>query len=234
MSTTMSFDIIHLSSPVIYSGFVYILQNYIHPCPHDYFMKLFRYHHNLFLSGLSCVMFLMISIGNYQTGKFESTQALLCSPYGNNWMANTGASLFLWSKYLEWFDTMFLHLSGKPISMLQYTHHMSTACLMYLNFIDYLSPHMYIFMGSNCFVHIWMYYYFAEPRGWIHKYRQYITASQILQHIVCLYTIYVTQQMGCEQNKYGNISGFFMYSMYLFYFVGFYANKYLASSKYLI
>ena len=41
------------------------------------------------------------------------------------------------------------------------------------------------------------------------------TASQIVQHILSLHTIYsVSQQMGCEQNNYGNISDFLMYSMY--------------------
>lgn len=40
-------------------------------------------------------------------------------------------TFFLWSKYWEWLDTLFLHLSGKPISQLQYTHHMSTAMLVY-------------------------------------------------------------------------------------------------------
>ena len=171
-------NILHISSPVLYAGFVYILQKYVQPCPNDYFMKLARYHHNMLLSGLSGVMFIMIIVGNYRTGKFSSSYELLCKPYGDNWMANTGATLFLWSKYLEWGDTLFLHLGGKPISMLQYTHHMSTAFLMYTNYMDNLSPHIFVFMGSNCFVHIWMYYYFAEPKGWLYQYGTIPSSNQ--------------------------------------------------------
>lgn len=222
---------IHLISPGLYAVFVHNIQEF-EPCPEDILMKLVRYYHNIFLSLLSAFMFIMITIGNYQTGKFDSLNNLLCGSYGNNWYAHTGAQLFLWSKYLEWGDTLFLHLSNKPISMLQYTHHMSTAFLMYKNYEEYLSPHIYIFMGSNCFVHVFMYWYFAEPKGWLYPYREYITRLQILQHIVCLYTIYKTYMIGsetCEQNKYGNFYGALMYSMYLFYFVSFYMKKYTSS-----
>lgn len=221
-------QLLHIISPGLYALFISMSQT-ITPCPNNTFMKLARYHHNIFLSILSGIMLLMITIGNYQTGKFNSINDFLCSSYGNNWYANIGAKMFLWSKYLEWGDSLFLHLSNKSISMLQYTHHMSTAFLMHTNFDEYLSPHMYVFMGSNCFVHIWMYWYFAEPKGWLYPYRQYITRIQIVQHILCLYTIYKTYMIGsetCEQNKYGNFFGALMYSMYLFYFISFYINKY--------
>ena len=221
-------ELIHIISPGLYVLFVKMFK-YIEPCPEYFFMKLARYHHNISLAALSFIMLVMITIGNYQTNKFDSIHNLLCSSYQDNWYANTGAKMFLWSKYLEWGDTLFLHLSNKPISMLQYTHHMSTAFLMHTNFDEYLSPHMYVFMGSNCFVHIWMYWYFAEPKGWLYPYRECITRIQIVQHILCLYTIYKTYMIGshsCEQNKYGNFCGALMYSMYLFYFILFYINKY--------
>ena len=219
---------LHLSSPLLYAGFVHIISK-MEPCPNNFFMKLSRYNHNMFMTYLSIIMFIMITIGNYQTNKFANINNLLCKSYENNYFANNGASLFLWSKYLEYGDTFYLHLSNKPISMLQYTHHMSTAFLMYMNFYDYLSPHMFVFMGSNCFVHIWMYWYFAEPRGWLYKYRSYITSIQIFQHIICLCTILITYNMpNCQQNIHGNFFGLLAYSMYLFYFVTFYAEKYIS------
>ena len=224
-------QIIHIISPILYGSFVHILKK-IPPCPDNYFMKLARYHHNIGLSILSLYMLIFITIGNYQTNKFYPINNLLCNSYNHNSFAYKGAELFLWSKYIEWGDTLFLHLSGKSISMLQYTHHMSTAFLMYMNMFQYLSPHIFVFMASNCFVHVFMYWYFAYPQGFLKKYRKLITSSQIVQHIVCLSTIIYTSRLNnCEQNQYGNFFGFIMYSMYLFYFSSFYFKSYINKIK---
>ena len=95
-------------------------------------------------------MLIGITIGNYQTNKLSSINNILCKSYDNNYYSTISSQLFLYSKYIEWGDTMFLHLSGKKISMLQYTHHMTTALLMYLNTSYYLSPHIFVFMSLNC------------------------------------------------------------------------------------
>ncbi len=139
--------------------------------------------------------------------------------------------MFLWSKYVEWGDTLFLHLSGKPITMLQYTHHMSTAILTYVAFDrTIISPHLLVFIGSNTLVHIPMYWYFAFPKGFLYKYRKLITQSQIVQHIGCLATIIYTSSIeNCEQAEYVNAFGFAMYSMYLFYFSMFYLRTYFGT-----
>jgi len=143
-------------------------------------------------------------------------------------MVNRSVYVFLYSKYLEWLDTVFLHLSGKRISMLQYTHHMTTVVTLYVNFMDYVSPCIIVPMGLNCLVHIPMYWYFAFPKGFLYKYRMLITRSQIIQHIlVIISAIYTYIMDNCEQNKYGNIIGLLMYFMYLFYFTVFYINSYL-------
>ena len=83
----------------------------------DKIMKFARYHHNILLSVLSGIMLVMITIGNYQTGKFNSMNDFLCTPYYDNWYANTSAKMFLWSKYLEWGDS-FLCTYQTSISML--------------------------------------------------------------------------------------------------------------------
>ena len=173
-------------------------------------------------------MLIGITVANYQTYKFNTLNNLLCVPYNNNIYSTISVTLFLYSKYIEWGDTLYLHLSGKPISQLQYTHHMSTAFLLYCNMVDYISPHMYIFMSLNCFVHIWMYWYFAYPGGYLKKYKVLITQSQIVQHIVCLVTIIYTSFLdNCDQNKYGNSVGFLLYMMYLLYFSMFYFKNYI-------
>lgn len=225
----MIIDSLHILSPLLYALFVSKLKT-IKPCPDNYFMKLARYHHNIFLSVLSFLMLIGITIGNYQTNKLSSINNILCKSYDNNYYSTISSQLFLYSKYIEWGDTMFLHLSGKKISMLQYTHHMTTALLMYLNTSYYLSPHIFVFMSLNCIIHVIMYLYFAYPNGFLSKYKKIITQSQIIQHIICLSTIFYTTILdNCKQNPYGNESGFILYSMYLFYFSLFYLKSYIVN-----
>lgn len=220
---------IHSLSPLIYMGYVEIIR-YIIPCPNSELMKYFRKIYNLFMSILSLFMFFGIIIANYQMNKFDSLDCLLCSSYENNFIANISTKLFLYSKYLEWLDTLFLQLSGKYISNLQYTHHMSTAFLTYHNISEFISPHIFIFMSINCLVHVFMYLYYAYPNSILKKYRKLITQSQIIQHILCLLTIiYVHVRNDCPQNGYGNEMGLLLYSMYLFYFVKFYISQYIKS-----
>ena len=200
--------------------------------------------HNIFLALLSLLMLLGITQATYDAGKFASMNDLLCASFdygindiskvnniigtnGTNTLAHLSTTLFLYSKYMEWGDTLFLHLSDKPISMLQYTHHSTTALLMYTNYVEYISPHLFVFMGLNCFVHIWMYWYFAFPKGVLYPVRKLITQVQIVQHVICIGTILYTSMLeDCQQNTYGNMCGLVMYSMYLFYFSAFYVKSY--------
>ena len=224
----MLLQLFHSSSPLLYVLYVEYIR-IIPPCPQNINMRIARYCHNSFMALISGLIFVMINIGNAQTDKFSSIDNLICKSYDNNWMAYTGAELFLWSKYLEWIDTLFLQLSGKPITELHYTHHMSTALLMYYNTTPTLTHSMYIFMGSNTFIHVFMYWYYADSYGWLYPYRQWITRGQILQHILCLITIYATNILGeehCKENVYGNVFAFLLYHMYLVYFMVFYLKKY--------
>ena len=216
----------HLLSPFLYILFVEFIK-ILPSCPDSMVMKKIRFAHNYFLSILSFIMLLGITIGNYQTDKFSNVRNLLCLTYNNNYFANISVDVFLYSKYLEWLDTLFLHLSNKTISNLQYYHHMSTALLVYVNKQSYLSPHVFVFMSLNCFVHIFMYWYFAYPLGILKKFRIFITLSQIIQHILCLLTVVYTMTLkDCDQNKYGNETGLFLYLVYLGYFSHFYCKNY--------
>lgn len=224
---------VHMVSPLLFIVYVRLL-TLIRPIPNSNVMKFCRKLHNIVLSLLSLFMLITITQATFAAGKFESLNDLLCVRYVDGIddsvtnLAHMSASLFLYSKYLEWGDTLFLQLSNKPISMLQYTHHMTTAFLMYMNYVDYLSPQVFIFMGLNCFVHIWMYWYFAFPKGVLYPVRKLITQLQILQHIICICTtVYTFTLPNCQQNAYGNDFCLVMYSMYLFYFSAFYVKSYI-------
>ena len=217
---------IHLASPVIYAGYVHVLQK-IPPCPNNSLMKLCRTAHNINLSFLSAAMFILCFIGQVQTGKMNSMDELLCKSYDYNWYIDVSMKAFLYSKYVEWGDTLFLQLSGKPISMLQYTHHMSTAILTYVGMArTVISPNGFVFLATNTLVHTPMYWYFAYPKGWLHKHRRMITQSQIVQHVICLSTLVYTHYINyCQQAEYANEFAMAMYSMYLFFFVSFYIGN---------
>ena len=217
----------HIISPFIYILYVKFITQ-LYPCPNSLIMKKFRQYHNIFLSILSFIMLLGITIGNIQTNKFSSLNNLLCKSYDDNWYVLLSTNVFLYSKYLEWGDSLYLHLSGRSITTLQYTHHMTTAFLTYANMINYISPHIFIFMSINCFVHIWMYWYFAFPKGFLKKNKVLITQIQIIQHVICLFTILYTLTLSdCQQNLYGNYCGLFIYLMNLIYFIRFYIMNYL-------
>jgi hypothetical protein len=198
----------------------------ITPCPNNKIMIKIRKIHNIVLSLLSIFMLVSIIYANYLTNKLFSFNNLLCKSYDNNKIALISAKIFLYSKYLEWGDTLFLHLSNKPISMLQYTHHMSTAFIVYLNTAEIMNSHYIVAMGLNCFVHVPMYWYFAYPNGFLKPYRLYITQIQIIQHIICIITSIYICFLDCDQNKYGNTFGLICYFMYLFYFSIFYIETY--------
>ena len=140
---------------------------------------------------------------------------------------------FLYSKYWEWLDTLFLVLSGRAVSWLQYTHHMSTAILVSTGGADVYAPVSIIPAWLNCAVHVPMYWYFAYPRGALRPYAPWITRAQILQHVavvgLCSYANF-RQYLGdgdCYNgDKYMAELGLVLYAMYLAFFVAFYARRF--------
>ena len=219
-------SIIHLSSPLLYILFCNQIKK-IEPCPKSKIMIKCRQIHNLLLSLLSSGMFLGLLLGLYQTNKLNSYRVLLCNDFQNNKFAYLSTQIFLYSKYLEWIDTLFLHLSNKLITSLHYNHHMSTAILVYLNITPEISAYSGIPMGLNCLVHIFMYWYFAFPRGVLFSYRRMITISQIVQHIISLTSSMIPYYIdNCNQNKYGLFFANSLYGLYLTQFFLFYVRKY--------
>ena len=206
-------NVIHLTSPFLYALFVYCIQDW--KKVHAPWFHPVRKIYNMFMSIWSAYMLYIITLATYNDGKFTDW----CTPY----QSYTGVNMFLYSKYVEWLDTLFLVLSGKKISRLQYIHHMSTVVLTYTNVN---TPSLFIFMGSNCFVHWIMYWYFAFPRGMLRPYRKWITGSQIVQHALCLYTIGYHRHVITCYRPIGLDIGLGAYAVYLFMFLNFYLKVY--------
>ena len=104
---------------------------------------------------------------------------------------------------------------------------MSTAILVYVNIYQGIESYIYVPLSLNCFVHIFMYWYFAYPKGVLVKFRKIITMSQIIQHVSVLYiAIYVRYSDNCKINNYSNGLTIMLYSMYFYYFTIFYIVTY--------
>lgn len=203
---------VHLFSPLLYAGFVYCVQDF-KKIEAPWFYQV-RKVYNVCMSLLSAYMLYIVTLATYQDSKFMDWS----TPY----QSYTGEHLCMYSKYVEWLDTLFLVLSGKPISRLQYIHHMTTVMIAYTNIGI---PSLFVFMGSNCFVHVFMYWYFAFPRGTLKPYRRWITFFQIVQHMACIYTsIYMVVVL--NYRSIGLYIGFGMYAAFFTMFSNFYLQNY--------
>ena len=227
--------IIHILSPLIFYGYVKLLTNTCKPCPDSATMKYYKRIHNIILSILSFVMLFAVLVYNIIDDKISSYEDIVCKQYKSTDSIEFIGYTFFYSKYIEWLDTLFLYLSGREITSLQYNHHMTTAVLTYFNMRYFISPSLLVFMGLNCFVHIPMYWYFAYPRGFLKKYRKLITIIQILQHIIALsttiYVLFIKQFVSCNHSKFGIQLGFCLYVMNLVYFTQFFIKTYLAKRQ---
>ena len=232
---------LHLLSPFGYMLFVWGIQK-LTPRPNSPSVLWWRRFHNIGLSIASLVMLVGGVAGQVvDPGKSMSFHSFTCDPISTDQITQSIVSYtmtaFLYSKYWEWFDTLFLCLGGRSISALQYTHHMSTALLVAVNMSDIFNPSFFIFGGLNCFVHIPMYWYFAYPKGMLRSYAAWITRIQIAQHVICITTALYAN---IRQYRYGDCYGgdryghelaLALYSMYLTYFSLFYIQKYMADKK---
>ena len=234
----VSFSIFHFFSPLFYFLFVYSFSlipidilTIISSCPS---LIRIRKIYNISLSVLSFFMMLGISISAVESNKLFSFHDMVCKPFTPSFTLSLSTQIFLYSKYVEWIDSFFLHVAGKKISALQYYHHMSTGFLFYLNIEnDYISPYVLIGMFLNSFIHIFMYWYFAFPKGILLQHRRKITQFQIFQHISCFVSILyaMSHAQNCVQNSLSNVVGLFLYSFYLLSFGHFYLNKYIHPSN---
>lgn len=224
--------LLHLLSPLYYMIYVFFIQK-IPPCRESTIMKSIRTYHNVFLSILSFIMLCLGLYSNYTHDKLNSFDKILCKSYNQqDYYINLTNILFYYSKYIEWLDTLFIHLSNKPITNLQYYHHLTTAIFTYLGGVFYIPSYSIVPLALNCTVHTFMYWYFAYPQGIMRPYRQYITKFQILQHVICIFVIIYTSLVdNCDINIHFNLFGISLYCMYLIHFLQFYYKAYIDKIK---
>jgi len=198
---------------------------------------------NLFLSVLS--LFMMLGVLPAVQRLFErGLEDGVCEPE-NYFFANKTAttfwlSLFVFSKFPELIDTVFLILKNptRPVPFLHWYHHATV-----LLFCWYAVRNEYhascIFAAVNAAVHTVMYfYYFQTEIGYKPSYAMLITVIQILQMVAGIVIngawMYMTFVQGklCSGIERGNavilsISCAIMYGSYLYLFGEFFVKRYI-------
>ena len=126
---------------------------------------------------------------------------------------------FMWSKFLELFDTTLIILSKKKLIFLHWYHHMATLMYCWDAYILH-NPSGSVFTGMNLCVHTIMYaYYAATYFGRLpNSLRVVITSLQLLQMVVGVAA--VVTHLGCETTE-GDLlrNSQWALAMYFSYFV---------------
>lgn len=141
--------------------------------------------------------------------------------------------IFVWSKFFELIDTVFIIAHKKPLIFLHWYHHITVLLYAWFGYISG-SPAGPIFGPVNVTVHTFMYgYYFLmairmKPK-WLNPI--WITVFQIVQMIIGV-TIslisfnYYLKDPDCFVDKNIILQGFVMYGSYLYLFAVFFVERY--------
>lgn len=164
-----------------------------------------------------------VSLGGFQIGTFKTT-----------------ASLFFWSKFIEWIDSVFLLYDKKPISILHGYHHLGAPIAMG-SLVVSNAEFVWIFVLWNGLIHTVMYFYFCCAGLGIKLsfLRPFITSMQILQFVtgmVYLMKSYGNSTLpGGECSSQGRSFTFIFQYVYVLVVLGlflhFFAQQYLKPSS---
>lgn len=166
-----------------------------------------------------------------------------CCENPENWYINGPVALwmglFIFSKYPELLDTVFLVLEKKPVIFLHWFHHTTVLLYCWHAFINRVAPGLW-FASMNYCVHSGMYmYYFLMSVGFrkvTKKIAPLVTLAQLLQMVVgCAVTsmsaYYHTQDPeSCFVNPANFRLGLGMYASYWLLFAVLFRNLYCVGS----
>lgn len=99
----------------------------------------------------------------------------------NNLLYDKICYYFFISKYIEYLDTYFIIIKNKPISYLQYIHHLGAPIITgLLYYTQHNSYHLFVLL--NGFIHTIMYlYYYITLLGYKINFKYILTTLQIIQ-----------------------------------------------------
>lgn len=146
--------------------------------------------------------------------------------------------LFIFSKYAELFDTVFVVLNKKPLILLHWWHHISVLLYCWLSFRE-RTPSAAFFGTINACVHSVMYFYYflmavkMKPK-WFDA--MWITVFQIAQMVMGVFIslaslYYHLTEDDCVVTTNIMLGAFGMYLSYLLLFGGFFYTRYVSGTK---
>lgn len=141
--------------------------------------------------------------------------------------------IFIWSKFFELIDTVFIIAHKKPLIFLHWYHHITVLLYAWFGYIAG-APSGPLFGPVNVSVHTVMYgYYFLmairrKPK-WLNPI--WITVFQIVQMIIgvtisLISFYYYLNDPDCFVDKNIVLQGFLMYGSYLYLFAAFFFDRY--------
>jgi hypothetical protein len=148
--------------------------------------------------------------------------------------------IFYYSKFVEYADTLFLYVMNRPISYLQWVHHIGAAWLMFCAGHFRAEP-SWIFVHFNSFIHTFMYLYYAlslAPKKWkgLDFFKPIVTSAQIVQFLTGFAFLYGYRNVKCFRNDGTRMFGVYYHTwayvgVVLLLFINFYIRNYCMKSK---
>merc|ERR1711892_575436 len=149
------------------------------------FARLFPGHHDRARLGLRLWRWLRALTGDKVVELYTNSCP---SPVWESTLFVWAAKSFYYSKYVEYLDTAWLVLKGKPVSFLQTFHHFGAPWDVYLG-LALKNEGLWIFMFLNAFIHTLMYtYYGLTAAGYRIPFKPLMTLMQLFQ-FCCGFTI---------------------------------------------
>uniref|UniRef100_H2Z286 Elongation of very long chain fatty acids protein n=1 Tax=Ciona savignyi TaxID=51511 RepID=H2Z286_CIOSA len=144
---------------------------------------------------------------------------------------------FLYSKFLEYGDTVFIVFRKKPLIFLHWYHHLTVALFCWFNVQNNYAGSC-IFMGLNAVIHAFMYTYYSLKAAEFKIPRVVsisITLFQIVQMLLgCSFMTYIIvmgNDSDCKTSNSHSLAGGFMYASYLVLFAQFFQRSYSSQTS---
>eukprot|EP00808_Paulinella_micropora_P003044 g39742.t1 len=200
-------------------------------------LKPFTVVHNVTMTVYSLYAFVGVSAVLYRNWKAVNFDLMIpfCDPKGqmdidmDYWFYT-----FYLSKFLEWFDTIFLLLKGKEMMppgdkqyFLHVFHHTTTSSIVWVAWRTGLSV-SWTGPWTNAIVHTFMYaYYLGTDLGLPKFFGFLVTPIQIIQFIFCLASVSyeVTHMEECNSTPSTIYWMIFTYGVFLLFFVDMFVGK---------
>lgn len=199
---------------------------------------------NLFLCVFSFMCVLRVVPHMLHNFAIGSARDLLCvSPEKTYGYGSTGLwiTLFVFSKFAELIDTVFIVAHKKDLMLLHWYHHMSVLIWSWYSLVS-RTPSSIIFLSMNAFVHTIMYgYYFLMTVKWRPSWfkPKLITVIQLLQMLIgffvtaasTYFTRTQTNDNPCDVVKGSLTPCYVMYGSYFALFLRFFIKRYAQKRK---